>query len=274
MAQIDFGNYDVQYEQVSDGFGGYQNVYPESLQEYQVRLESYVRNSIPAEGELWTSAGVAEKINPDGTMRPFYGNTIVFPLGVSDKEYIAQLQEKLYQLKQSDLYLAGKLDKDTFHMTLHDLVNGPDYEWIKDRVAFTEEYALNILEKIRRMDIPVIRMKPKYLFNLAGSSLVLGFEPVSEQDCRHIFMLHELFQPVVELNYPLTPHVTLAYFKSGKYSADDLYTLRMLANGVNEYLAQDEAWIVELEVKDLVYQRFDHMNLYHTIEKKSLSGNK
>lgn len=47
---------------------------------------------------------------------------------ISDKEYIAQLQEKLYQLKQSDLYLAEKLDKDTFHMTLHDLVNGPDYE--------------------------------------------------------------------------------------------------------------------------------------------------
>lgn len=238
----------------------------ESLQDFKARLMSYALNSIPAEGELWTAAGVVDKINPDGTMKPFYGNTTVFPLGESDKECVAKLQDKLYQLPWADMYLAEKLEKDTFHITLHDLVNGPNFTEIEEAQAFTEISALKILGKVKQLDIPLIQMKPKYLFNLASTSLVLGFEPVTEQDCRNLFMLHGIFQSVVELSYPLTPHVTLAYFKNGKYKAENLKELRHLADIVNDYLEQDDSWVVTLSVKDLVYQRFYSMNRYRTIE--------
>ena len=43
-------------------------------------LYDYIQRSLPEDGRLHTSAGLAKKVSPEGRLLPFYGNTLVFLL--------------------------------------------------------------------------------------------------------------------------------------------------------------------------------------------------
>ena len=56
-----------------------------------------------------------------------------------------------------------------------------------------------------------------YLMPGKARGCVDGIYPVcrAAESCRLLMRYYEAFQPILCLNYPLTPHVTLAYFKPG-----------------------------------------------------------
>ena len=56
---------------------------------------------------------------------------------------------------------------------------------------------------------------------MVNTSLVLCFEPETDEDCQKLMSYYEMFQKVVPLSYPLTPHITLAYFNAAFDSFDE-----------------------------------------------------
>jgi len=70
--------------------------------------------------------------------------------------------------------------------------------------------------------------------------------------------MHARFQEVVALNYPLTPHVTLAYFKPGTYGPDEV---SQLASALREINAMARVHL-SLDAQALHYYRFTDMNTY------------
>ena len=70
--------------------------------------------------------------------------------------------------------------------------------------------------------------------------------------------MHACFQDVVALDYPLTPHVTLAYFEPGTYGPEEV---AQLAGALREINALPEVHI-SLCANDLHYYRFTDMNTY------------
>ena len=248
----------------------------ESLEMFKNRTTGFMENSMPEGHELWVSSGVKQKVDQYGHYKPFYGNTVVFPLEDEMRNYVENIQKKLEDIRrdfencQQEAYLADSLEKDTYHITLHDLTFSIDKEEAEEKIKATKAGALRILEKLKSMDLPVIKMEPAYLFAMNGTSLVLGFQAIDEENQNNLNMLYEMFQTIVELPYPLTPHVTLSYFRYGKHNKYKIQGLRNIFKEVNAQIKKDQSSgnnpIVQLDVKNLVYQHFSSMNKYDTIQ--------
>lgn len=86
-------------------------------------LDDYIWRSLPDYGDFSTNPNLRMKVDETGRFLPFYGNTTVFLLDEETKTKLQQLQQELYH--HAGWMLSQPLDPSTFHMTLHDLVNGP-----------------------------------------------------------------------------------------------------------------------------------------------------
>ncbi len=218
-------------------------------------LYGYIENSLPGEGNLETRPGLADKVDEQGKMRPFFGNTVVFDLDDTTKAVIAQLQAALYQAAGN--LLAEPLSPRTFHLTLHDLANGKPGPETENRMARTEPQARAILTRIRQENLPPIPMKATWSFNMVNTSIVLGAVPADRVGETRLEDMYDRFQRVAPLNYSLTPHITLAYFKPGRYTQAELEPLRRaLGPVVLEF---------SLEMERLEVQNFTDMNHYMPI---------
>ena len=217
-------------------------------------LYGYIENSLP-EGVLTTAPGLRMKADENGRLLPFVGNTVVFLLDDSVKTQLSELQKELY--RAAGQMLSEPLSPDTFHMTLHDLANGVPGGRTREWMAQTEPAARRVLEELRKGGGAAIPMKATWMFNMVNTSIVLGLSPVDVDGEARLGRMYEALNTVVPLNYALTPHITLAYFKPGSYSGTALEELR---NALGP---------VELEVclgpERLVLQRFTDMNHYFTI---------
>ncbi len=209
-------------------------------------LSDHYPNSIPE--VLTTSGGLREKVDAQGNLLPFPGNTVVFLLDDGTKKVLHQVQAQLHE--QCGNMLAQPLEIGTFHMTLHDLANG-DLLPQREKMAAQARLAL---DEIRNADWPSIPMKATWTFNMVSTSIVLGLEPDGEAAWAQLDALYERFQKIRPLPYALTPHITMAYFRPGVY--EDTSELRQAVGPVDLR--------VELDVNNLVLQDFDHMNAYHT----------
>ena len=87
-------------------------------------LEDYISHSLPEQSEFETNPNLLKKVSPEGEFLSFYGNTVVFLLEDRTKEILSALQSQLYM--EAGEMLSQPLHPDTFHMTLHDLVNGTE----------------------------------------------------------------------------------------------------------------------------------------------------
>ena len=103
-----------------------------------------------------------------------------------------------------------------------------------------------------------IRFKSSVLFNMVNTSMVLGFEPIDEESCQRMMEYYERFQEIVYLNYPLTPHVTVAYFKPCRIEIEQVKQLQHVIDWVN----MQEPIEVILSTNMLQYQVFFNMNHY------------
>lgn len=216
-------------------------------------LEEYICRSLPEWGDFSTNPNLTKKVSHTGTFLPYYGNTVVFDLSSRTKQALQSLQEALYE--NAGWMLSQKLNPSTFHMTLHDLVNGSEWSaelrWAMEEA---EAKAKPILES-RRVQ-PPLRMYATWLFNMVNTSIVLGLAPADADSRRRLDEMYIALERVVPLGYALTPHITMAYFKPDTYTQHDLNCLRRALHPV-----ELEA---ELRLEDLVYQEFWDMNHYET----------
>ena len=89
---------------------------------------------------------------------------------------------------------------------------------------------------------------------MVNTSIVLGLAPAEEETRCRLDGMYTALESVVPLGYALTPHITMAYFKPGTYTQDDLNYLRQALHPVE--------LDVELRFENLVYQEFTDMNHY------------
>lgn len=212
-------------------------------------LRHYYPNSVPA--VLETAAGLRSKVNPDGKLLPFPGNTVVFLLDGQARLALRSIQDSLYE--KCGFLLADRLVPDTFHMTLHDLAN----EVLLPQREQMAAGARTILDEIRAAQMPCIPMKATWTFNMVNTSIVLGLQPKTDSAWQQLDDLYCRFQQVRHLSYALTPHITLAYFRPGCYGSAESTRLRDALGSVDLE--------TELDINRLVLQDFDHMNAYKTV---------
>ncbi len=228
---------------------------PETLAAFHERVDGFEHDSLPHSGPLTTKPLLVEKIAPDGSMRPFFGNTMIFDLPADAQLAIARMQLILHH--HCSFLLAQPIAPATLHMTLHDLLNGVDEAALSGPIRETGMQAKALLQA-HRQDASPIRLTSTAAFNMTCGSVALGFAPDAEADCARLMALHQDYQAVVPLNYPLTPHVTLAYFRPGVY---DEGAVAALAAALGEINALPPLRLT-LDTATLHYYRFTDMNTY------------
>ena len=218
-------------------------------------LDDCIPRSVPRGVPFQTNPNLESKVDPAGRILPFRGNTTVFLLDEATKEQLQAVQDSLYRAAPE--MLAEPLEPDTFHMTLHDLANGRPGQWgLEEHMKYTAENASALLAQWKQ-EKP-LRMKATWLFNMVNTSIVMGFAPESEADCNLLMGLYEDFQSVCPLNWGLTPHVTLAYYKPGYYGQEWVEELNRVFRE-----AEDMGQIhIQLSTEDLFYRTFQNMNTY------------
>lgn len=226
----------------------------ETLSEFRARTDGFIWDSLPA-GGLETAPNLPLKVGTDGKLAPFAGSTVVFPLPEAAKREIGRIQDQLYLTCAPAL--AERLDPSSFHITLHDLVSGKPDQSLNGRMDRVREPALACVRQISEKR-ETLRLRSTALFNMVNTSMVLGFAPADEESCGRLMAYYELLQAVVPLGYPLTPHVTVAYFRPGAVTAELADRLREAAAEA----AQRDKILLELSSETLEYQRFSHMNHY------------
>ena len=235
----------------------------ETLEMMKKRIGAFAPDSLPHTGGFSTeeSRSLSVKVNREGELIPFWGNTVVFLLNEKTCAWVKRVQEELYNAC-ADMLCTERLCEDTFHMTLHDLQSGTPDSDIFTRVNEVREHALSVLSEVRTGLTAPICMRPTWVFSMVNTSIVLGLEPMTEEDCTRLMAAYERFHEVVPLAYPyLTPHITLAYYRPADFGEEQLARLR----GVLARLSGAEKPVIELRAEDLVYQEFGSMNRYRTV---------
>ena len=228
----------------------------ENLHEFHARVDGFQRDSLPHDGPLTTKPLLVEKVAPDGGLLPFFGNTMIFDLPVETQLEIARMQLLLHH--RCGFMLAQPLAPATLHMTLHDLLNGVDAAALAEPVRRTGEAAKAILHRPRAAPQPPIRLTSTLAFNMTNGSVALGFAPDAEADCTALMSMHADYQAVVALDYPLTPHVTLAYFRPGSYAPEAVTALAEALAAINALPRVH----IAVAAGCLHYYTFEDMNTY------------
>lgn len=217
-------------------------------------LEDYIHASMPGWGDFATNPNLEQKVSREGVLLAYSGNTVVFLLDEDTRAQLRQLQRSLYQAAPE--MLANPLQESTFHMTLHDLINGKPEEFgLRKQMDDVRETVIPMLARWKKM--PPLRMRTTCLFNMVNTSIVLGLAPADNDSWQRLDELYTALESVVRLGYAMTPHITLAYFRPGIYTQDQVQR-------INCALGQAEM-AVTLQPKDLVLQNFTDMNHYETV---------
>lgn len=235
------------------------DLFMETLKEYKDRVYSFMKNEISEEKEFHTHAGLSGKVSEDGLFRTFAGDTVVFLLDDNIKSVMKEYQNIFYE--QCPEILAERIDPSTFHITLHDLCSGwPSEElWHQSQQNLTA--VMPVLSGFQRKYASLLHVRPVAVFNMMNTSIVLGLEPADESSCKCLMEMYENLQLVKALPYPLTIHITLAYFKPGVY---DKNTVCRLKNGMKK-INDKNIPVFDLSIHQLKYQRFDSMNHYESV---------
>lgn len=210
--------------------------------------------SLPEEGSFAANPNLLRKVDQGGRFCPFYGDTVIFTVEDQIKDRMEQLQKELY--RSCGPMLAEPLGRRTFHVTLHDLRNGADLKELEEQMGRGRREAEKILSQIREEERTSVRVRAVSVLNMVNTSVVLGLEPADEESCRLLMEWYDRFQEIVRLDYPLTLHLTLAYYRPGVYPDEQRRNLSRAFDALN--------WNLNLEfflkTGCLQYHRFSHMN--------------
>lgn len=235
----------------------------ETYREFLNRINSFEHKKWSfAPGDFMGNPSLIKKVKPDNSFCPFYGDTVVFDLSDVTKKRLEKWLDKLYD--EVPECFAKRLATDTFHMTLHDLSNSEKQEEVTAELTKNRKMLQVLSEKKHFAAFDTIKMKSNCIFNMVNTSLVLGLYPADEKEYKKLMTLYEIFNEVKKLPYPLTPHITLAYYNVNGFSDASARKLEKLAGQINmeEYEQELE---IELKTKELYYQHFDSMNHYENV---------
>ena len=169
-------------------------------------------------------------MTPDGNYRSFLGSTVVFRLDRDTFRMVRLIQATLHRHLDETGMLAKPLPVSTLHMTLHDLVSP---EQNASGSEGEKQYAREVENSLRQAEIIVRSIQERYtgqeitlipdrIVNMVSKSLVLLLKPASEKDYSLLLEIYRQFDAVKALPYPLTPHITLAYFRPGMIDGERL----------------------------------------------------
>ena len=219
-------------------------------------LKTYIWRSLPEQPMWETNPNLVNKVTADGKLCSFLGNTAVFLLNDDVKAHLGAIRDALHAAAPN-LLAKEKLRDETFHMTLHDLANGsPEDPTLLLRMADAEQKARAIIAPWKT-EKP-IRMRATWTFNMVRTSIVLGLVPIDTEGWERLDAMYLALHGAVPIAHALTPHITLAYFRPGSYTKEELLPLRKALGSVKMEIC--------LRMEDLVLQEFEDMNTYTTIE--------
>ena len=202
---------------------------------------------------------VRMKVGSNNQFKSFYGDTTVFNLEREDKAKISPIISKLYEVAPE--CFSQRLQESMLHMTLHDLSSSQNYEDVKEDVKKNETKIKDIL-KVVSITPNTIRMRTKFITNILNISLALVFTPINEEEYNKLITIYHLLDLVRELDYFLTPHVTLGYYNIEGFDVASVKKLENLVRDLNK-----ESFEITLSTDKLVYQTFSSMNAYTDVFK-------
>ncbi len=232
----------------------------ENYDEFLTRINSFEKSKIDFGSTYFTgNPSIAHKVDRDNTFKNFYGDTVVFDLDEAAKAVISQLVDSLYEAAPQ--CFCERLASDTFHMTLHDLSNSEVLQNISDEMFYNELKIIKAKNQIKKLGNNRIKMKSNAIFNMVNTSLVLGLYPVDRNSYNKLMELYLVINDIRPLSYPLTPHITLAYYNVNGF---DLSSASTLISTVEKH---NNNFGFEIDLGDLYYQKFTSMNSYIDIVK-------
>lgn len=207
------------------------------------------------------SRSLSDKVGPDNRFRPFFGDTAIFDLDNADKAYLDGVIGRLYS--ECGECFCERLERDSLHLTLHDLSSSPCFERVRDLMRERGEYfSANPLRGGETGFGKPIVMKAKSILNMVNISLVMGFYPADEENYLLLASLYEEIEKIAALPYAMTPHITLAYYGGGGFGEKSAAGLKETVKELNERLEEKE---VVLRPENLFYEHFFSMNIYKKI---------
>lgn len=234
-----------------EGFENFlQRIYSFERPEFKFGVDHFVPNS-----------SVQNKVEDDRSFSHFIGDTVVFNLDQTQKKIVFEKYiEPLYRVAPQ--CFAEKLREQTLHMTLHDLNATRLYGVDRDVMCsmFNTEVEIYRLIKWLKTEPQTINMVTTCAFNMVNTSIVLGLRPKTEEDYEKLMHFYCYIDTIKSLPYPLTPHITLAYFNRDSFDGEEMRKIEEVINQVNrEYLE------FPLSTERLFYQKFTSMNEYFDI---------
>jgi len=205
------------------------------------------------------SGSVSKKVNEDGTFRRFIGDTVVFDLEHSQKQLIKTFYiDPLYDVAGG--CFAEKFHETTIHMTLHDLNSSEydDYDVLKKMFETEVELVKRIRDVACAPDS--IKMVTTCVFNMVNTSMVIGLVPKTQEDYHKLMKLYNVVDDICQLPYPLTPHITLAYYNRNGFEGELLTEIERIVNKMN-----DVSHEIVLSTSRLYYQKFVNMNTFFNV---------
>lgn len=228
----------------------------ESYQKFLDRINSFEKKEISfGDGDFTGNPSIDKKVDTDNSFRKFYGDTVVFDLDETVKQQLADIVDELYQAAPQ--CFCQRLVPHTFHMTLHDLSNSPVLSEVAEDMFHNELKIVKSKSNVQPYKNFKITMKSTAIFNMVNTSLVLGLCPTSEQYHSRLTELYTVIDKVKTLPYPLTPHITLAYYNVNGFDGKSAKALERVVNRLNKTDME-----ITLNVNDLYYQKFTSMNDY------------
>ncbi len=235
----------------------------ETYREFLDRINSFEKKELIFGSEYFKgNPSILQKVDQNNRFRDFYGDTVVFSLEDQVKDKLEKYVNFLYC--SAPECFCERLASGTFHMTLHDLSSSTILGDIAEELFENEFKVMKKIAEIQKYNITKIKMRSHYIFNMVNTSLVLGLYPVDAQEYHKLIKLYSVFDSVKKLNYPLTPHITLAYYSSNGF---DLKAARVLEDAVGHL--NDREPEIEINISRLFYQKFKTMNHYINVAELS-----
>ena len=221
----------------------------------------------PIQGTFPTAENLSNKVNHDGSYAVFPGSTVVFRAGRKCTQIIQMMQQILFQGLEGTNMLANPLPASTIHMTLHDLISPEAHLTTAEYDCAVEnsiDEAVAIVDEIRRDYAGrKLTLVSDRIVNMVSKSLVLLLRPKTEEDFALLLEMYRRFDEVHSLPYPLTPHITLAYFKPGMLDGDKLEEVVDFAQ-----IDPTNAPVFEFYTESLAAQVFRDMQTYRDIPER------
>ncbi len=225
----------------------------------------------PVRGVFPTHEGLTAKVRPDGGYMPFAGSTVVFRPGKPCMQVVPLIQRVLAEKTGNPEMFADPLPVPTIHMTLHDLISPEqcvsdpaDTAHYNHEISCSLRKAAEITEELRKEYAGrTITMVSDRIVSMVSKALALMLKPRSEQDFALLTELYQRFDEIRTLPYPLTPHITLAYFRPGTVDGD------LLSEALDFcQIRPENAPVFDFDPESLTAQKFLDMQTYADVPER------